>query len=148
MPLRCDYGGAVYRKRRKTKRPFDADQALHVTMRSSRATGDWSFQHRRNKGTIHLLVLDTAERYGIKIHRWENVFNHLHFLIEVADREDLKAFLRVLPQRIMFAVTGARKGSPKGRFFDQVAWSRITCSITSGRTLLSRLDSAAQRSRS
>jgi REP element-mobilizing transposase RayT len=119
------HGGNSRRGLRKIARPVVTGKPMHVVLKSSRARGAWSFWNRRNKGTVHLLVLDTSERYGIDILKWENVGNHLHFVLTTPSRKAFQAFLRVLAQRIMFAVTGARKGNPAGKFFDQIAWSRV-----------------------
>jgi len=120
-----EHGGSLRKNRRKIARPFCAKRPIHVTMRSSRARGAWSFLHRSNKGIVHLLVLDTAERYDIRIHKWQNVGNHLHLVVQATSRKLFQSFLRVLPQRIVFAVTGTRKNNPIGRFFDEIAHSRV-----------------------
>jgi hypothetical protein len=124
-PTHLEHGGSIRKGLRKLARPFDRRRPMHIVMRSNRAYGTWSFLHRRNKGTVFLLVLDTAARYQIRIYSWENVGNHLHFAAKAPSRRALRAFLRVLPQRIMFVVTGARKGRPRGRFFHEIAYSRI-----------------------
>jgi hypothetical protein len=120
-----EHGGIVRKGRRKLRRPLDTKRSLHVVLRSSKARGGNSFLHRRNKGTIHLLLIDTAARYGIKIYGYENVGNHIHLVIRGRTRRCLQAFLKVFPQRLMFQVTGARKGQPRGRFFDAIAYSRV-----------------------
>jgi hypothetical protein len=120
-----DHGGSIRKGKRKIQRPFDRKRPMHLVLRSSRATKNWSFLHRRNKGAIHGLVLDLAEKYGVKLYKYENVGNHLHLLAKFPSRRELKAFLRVLAQGVMFQVTGARKGKPQGRFFDAIAYSRV-----------------------
>ena len=125
---RREHGGDVRKGKRKLARPLSPKQPLHLVLRSSKARGAWSFL--RHKGVLHLLVHDTAERYGIKVFRYENVGNHLHLVVQGRRRSRLRAFLRVFPQRVMFAVTGARKGNPQGRFFDRIAYSRV---VTWGR---------------
>jgi REP element-mobilizing transposase RayT len=119
------HGGVVRLGKRKCARPIAVKRPMHLVMRSTRARGDWSFLHKRNKGVIQLLLLDCAERFGVKIFRYENVGNHMHLLVQARSRKSLQAFLRVFPQRVMFAVTGARCGSPKGRFFDRIVFSRV-----------------------
>lgn len=119
------HGGNSRKGLRKIARPIAVGKPMHLILKSSRARGAWSFWSRRNKGIIHLLVLDTSERYGVDILKWENVGNHLHFVLTTPSRTAFHAFLRVLAQRIMFAVTGARRGNPVGKFFDQIAWSRV-----------------------
>lgn len=120
-----EYGGSTRKGKRKIQRPFDRKRPVHLVFRSSRAKGSWSFLHRRNKGAIYALLQDLATRYGIKLYKYENVGNHLHLLAKFPSRRELKAFLRVFAQRVMFLVTGACKGSPKGQFFDAVAYSRV-----------------------
>jgi|GEM_PF-6790020 len=53
------------------------------------------------------------------------VHGGLHFVLTTPSRKAFQAFLRVLAQRIMFAVTGARRGNSVGKFFNQIAWSRV-----------------------
>jgi hypothetical protein len=120
-----EHGGSIRKGKRKIQRPFDRKRPMHLVMRSTRATMDWSFLHRRNKGAIHGLVVDLAKKYGVKLYKYENVGNHLHLLAKFPSRRELKAFLRVLAQAVMFQVTGARKGKPQGRFFDAIVYSRV-----------------------
>jgi hypothetical protein len=69
--------------------------------------------------------VDLCGRYGVKLYRYENVGNHLHLIVRFPSRRELRAFLRVFAQGVMFLVTGARKGQPKGRFFDAIAYTRV-----------------------
>ena len=119
------HGGSLRQGKRKIARPIDSKRALHVVLRSYRARGDWSMLTKRNKGIVALLVDDTAKRFGVKVYRFENVGNHLHILLRGRRRREIQNFLRVLPQRIMFQITGARKGNPRGRFWDVLAYSRV-----------------------
>jgi hypothetical protein len=120
-----DYGGNVRAGKRKIQRPFDRKRPVHLVFRSSRAKGEWSFLNRRNKGRVHALLLELTQKYGIKLYQFENVGNHLHLLAKFPGRSELKTFLRVFTQRLMFLVTGARKGNPRGRFFDGIAYSKV-----------------------
>ena len=120
-----EHGGIVRKGRRKLARPFDRRRSMHVVLRSTRARGSWSFLHRRHKGYIHALLVDLCEEYGVKLYKYENVGNHLHLLVRFPTRPQMQAFLRVFAQRVMFLVTGARKGQPQGRFFDAIAYSRV-----------------------
>jgi REP element-mobilizing transposase RayT len=124
-PNLLEYGGISRKGRRKIRRPFDPKRAMHLVMRASRARGAWSFLHRRNKAHVYALLLDLCERYSVKLYGFENVGNHLHLIVKFPSRWELKAFLRVFAQRLMFLITGARKGDPKGRFFDAIAYTRV-----------------------
>ncbi len=119
------HGGVVRQGKRKCARPIAVKRPMHLVLRSTKARGAWSFLHKRNKGGIHLLLLDCADRFGVKVFRYENVGNHLHLLVQARSRKSLQHFLKVFPQRVMFAVTGARCGRPQGRFFDFIAFSRV-----------------------
>jgi REP element-mobilizing transposase RayT len=127
---RREHGGSIRKGKRKLARPYSTMQPLHLVMRSSRAKGRWSFLHSRNRGIILGLVAETADRYGIRVDRFENVGNHLHFIVQGKKRILIRSFFKVLPQRIMFSITGAKKGNPVGRFFDGIVYSRV---VTSGR---------------
>lgn len=115
-----------------------------MVFRSARARGPWSFLHQKNKGAIHQLLQELAQEYGVRVYRYENVGNHIHLLARFGERRFLRAFLRVFPQRVMFHVTGARKGQPRGRFFDAIAYSRI---VEWGREFRAVKDSPWQRIR-
>ncbi len=80
---------------------------------------------KQNKNMVKYLVNDTAKRYDVKLYGWENVGNHLHLHVRVRSRRALQNFLRVLPERIVFAVTGCRSGRPIGQFWTELAFSRI-----------------------
>jgi REP element-mobilizing transposase RayT len=122
-PARREHGGDVRKGKRKLARPLVTKRPMHLTLRSSKAKGVWSFL--KHKGLIHLTLLGTAERFQIKVLGFENVGNHLHLIIQGKSRKQITKFLRVLPQQIMFLVTKARKGAPQGRFFDEIIYSRI-----------------------
>ena len=98
---------------------------MHLVLRSSRAVGEWSFLRGKNRGLVNALAESLARRYGVKILGFENVGNHLHLIVQGKSRPLLQAFLRTLPAKIAFAVTGARKGNPVGRFFDQIVFTRV-----------------------
>lgn len=56
---------------------------------------------------------------------FENVGNHLHLVVQGKSRPLLQSFLRTLPAKIAFGVTGAKKGNPVGRFFDDLLFTRV-----------------------
>jgi REP element-mobilizing transposase RayT len=120
-----EHGGTTRLGKRKIARPLTTKKPLHVIFRATKARGLLSFMHRKNKADIHILLLDTAKRFGIRIDRYENVGNHIHLVMQGKKRAQIQAFLRVFPQRVMFHVTGACKGNPQGRFFDYIAYSRV-----------------------
>jgi hypothetical protein len=117
------HGGEPRIGKRKVARPICTKRPLHLVLKSSRAKGPWSFY--QHKDAIKKLLKTSARQYGVRVLGYENVGNHLHLLIQGKNRPLLRAFLKVFPQRLMFQVTGARKGNPQGRFFDHILFSRV-----------------------
>jgi REP element-mobilizing transposase RayT len=132
------HGGELSLGKRKTFRPIDPKQALHVVMRSSKAKGQLSMLHPKNCNSIEKFVHKTAKRWGVRLYRYANVGNHLHLLIQVPTREAWKRFSKELSGGIAQILTGARKGSAlmrsqdpslpesaKRGFWDHLVFTRI-----------------------
>ncbi len=66
-----------------------------------------------------------AGRFGIRIYDFANVGTHLHLLVRARRRDAFQAFLRSFAGIVARRVTGARRGRPIGRFFSDLAWSRV-----------------------
>jgi hypothetical protein len=98
---------------------------MHLVMRSTLAVGEWSLRRPENARIVDLLRAELTKRYGIKVYRFSNNGNHLHFLLR-GRRRAIQTFLRVFLGRLAALVTGARKALPLGRrFWDLPAWTRI-----------------------
>jgi len=117
------HGGSHARGKRKTARPIATKRTMLLTLKSSRARGEWSL-HRFEKA-IEERVNALAKRFRVRVYRSVNVGNHLHLALRASSRREFQNFLRVLTQAIAFLVTGARKGNPIGKFWDALACSRI-----------------------
>ncbi|MCM2323181.1 MAG: hypothetical protein NDJ90_07945, partial [Oligoflexia bacterium] len=63
------HGGEVTQGKRKTARPFDRKQALHVVLRSSMARGERSLLHPRHCNHVRALTERLAKRWGIAVYR-------------------------------------------------------------------------------
>jgi REP element-mobilizing transposase RayT len=112
------HGGDLNHGKRKTLRPIDPKQALHVVLKSSKAKGEFSFLHPRHCNSIELFVKRTARKWGVRLYRYANVGNHLHLLVQVPTREAWKQFSKELSGGIAQLVTGAQKGSALSRSND------------------------------
>src|SRR5258707_14174494 len=66
-----------------------------------------------------------ARRFGVRVYDFANVGSDLHRLIRSDRRETFQAFLRSFAGIVARRVTGARRGTPVGRFFSGLAWSRV-----------------------
>jgi REP element-mobilizing transposase RayT len=129
--LNASHGGDLAPGKRKTARPIDPKQALHVVLRSSIARGDQSMLRSKYCQPIHDFAHELAERWGVRIYRFANVGNHIHLLLKVPSRAVWRRFIRELAGGIAVIVTGARKGAglkknERGRgFWDELVFTRI-----------------------
>jgi REP element-mobilizing transposase RayT len=128
--LRTKHGHGILQGRRKEARPLSPKLPLHVTFRSAKARGELSFLHPRNARRVSAKARELAKRFQVRIHQYANSGNHLHLLIEGKTRKGLQDFLRAMGARIAGIVTGAKKGSPFGKFWDGLVFSRV---VTRGR---------------
>ena len=120
---RTVHGGEVRRGLRKLERPVSTRRPMHVVLVSRRAVGSWSLlQHRR---AVREALRQMAGRFGIRIYDFANVGTHLHLLVRARRRDAFQAFLRSFAGIVARRVTGARRGRPIGRFFSDLAWSRV-----------------------
>lgn len=132
------HGGEHTKNKRKTRRPFDPKQALHVVLRSSQARGKFSMLSPRHCNHIRNLMDRLKMRWGVSVYRYANVGNHIHLLIRAKSRSDWQGFIRELSGGIAMMVTGAKKGnglersktaglpeSAKRGFWDHLVFTRI-----------------------
>jgi REP element-mobilizing transposase RayT len=127
---RSEHGGDVRHRRRKLERPVSTRRAMHVTLHSERAIGEWSLlRHTRE---VREALRDCGRRTGVRIYDFANVGSHLHLLVRARRRDAFQAFLRSFAGIVARRVTGARKGRPiqGGHFWRALAWSRV---VTWGR---------------
>ena len=125
-PEPTSHGGSRSVGKRKTTRPFDRRQAIHVTLRASGATREWSMLAHKHKGYVYLEGDRIARKSNIKLYRFVNVGNHLHLVVKARSQKDFQRFLRVLTGKIAMLVTGARKGKPLAkRFWDLLAHTKL-----------------------
>lgn len=120
-----EHGGDVRKGKRKLARPLDTKRPLHVVLRSSRATREWSTLRSSVAGRIRNDARRLAWRYGLTLYRYANVGNHIHMLTRARSHPGLQCFLRVFAGVTAKRVTGARRGRAAGKFWDRLAYSRI-----------------------
>ena len=130
--FRTEHGGDLYKGRRKEARPLATKKPLHLVLRSSRARGSWSLLHSSHRRGIASLLRSTARASEVSVIQVANSGNHLHLILQGKTRKGLQKFLRMLPALLARKITGAKKASPKGRFWDGLAYTRI---VTWGREL-------------
>ena len=121
------FGGNIYAGNPKYKRPFYSSLALHVVLRSSRATGKNSMLEDHNRQKIKWLIRKQAKRFGVNLYRYSNNGNHIHLLVKPgADRGNFQSFLRAVSGLIARLVLKAERGRAKSvKFWDSRPFSRI-----------------------
>lgn len=120
-----EHGGSLRRGKRKIIRPLDPKRPLHVVLRSLRAKGEWSLNHRKNRAVVSAVVYEEAHKSGVIVQHFANVGNHLHIVICGPTRKAIQRFLRVVPGQIAMKVMKAAKGAARGRFWEKLAYSRV-----------------------
>jgi REP element-mobilizing transposase RayT len=123
--IRLTHGGAKTQGKRKIARPIDPKRPLHVVLKSSRAKGEWSMLHPKKAKHVDTRSQAIAKKWGIRIYRQANVGNHIHFLLSTPSRRAFQGFLRELSGTLAMLITGAHKGNPVGKFWDQLAYSAV-----------------------
>jgi REP element-mobilizing transposase RayT len=98
-----------------------------VVLRSSKALGRQSLLRPVHSRLIQKRLEETAGRWGVKVHRFANVGNHLHLLIRARSRSAWQGFIREFSGSVAMLVTGARKGHALGekRFWDHLVFTRL-----------------------
>ena len=120
------HGGEYSVGKRKTARPFSSKKPIHMTMRSSWASGEYSLRRPEHQKFIRELVEELSEKWHVKVYELSINSNHLHFLIRGKTRLGFQNFLRVLAGQVASFVTRAKKGiALKKRFWDLPAFTRL-----------------------
>lgn len=101
------YGGDLRKTRiGRGARPLATRQTMHLVLRSSKATGEWSFRHPRNRRRVKTIITKFANKNGVRILSMANVGNHLHLHIKLSTQFAYGSFIRAITGAIAQAVTG------------------------------------------
>lgn len=110
MKHRYAFGGELLRKKmNRTARPFSSRHSMHMILKSSRAAGRNSFGYGGHPRAVRQLIDRHCVKYGVKLIRYSNNFNHLHMHLKFTSRAVYLRFVRSLTGSLAMAVTGARK---------------------------------------
>jgi REP element-mobilizing transposase RayT len=119
------HGGNLGKGKRKTRRPIAIKTPMHLILKSDNAKGRLSLLRRENASFIRSFLPKLAKRHMVRVYEFSNVGNHLHLAVLAKHRRLFQNFLRILGAQIAVKVTGAKKGSPTGKFWTQPAFTRI-----------------------
>ena len=105
---------------------FNGASPMHIVLRFyARARGAWSLRRRRTEVGIRVVLRALARRHGVRVYEFAVTSNHLHAVLRAKTRAQFQAFLRAFAGVVARLATGARRGHPVGRFWDDLAYSRV-----------------------
>lgn len=124
-PDNC-FGGAYFKNYNpREARPISPRKALHLTLRSSMAKGQFSMRRPELQGKIWDIIEKHAQKHGIRLYEYANAGNHLHLLIRVKRQDDYRRFIRAITGLIARAVKRCQRGRPlEGKFWDARPFTR------------------------
>jgi REP element-mobilizing transposase RayT len=131
------YGGDLQTKRkgRAYARPLSTKHTMHLTLRSTKATGKMSFL--RYKKEIQALLKKFAHKNNIQLVSSANVGNHLHLQIKLSRRDNYKPFIRAITAAIAMKVSGRNKWTVQKMKASEMDPSSST-SVNGGTSVVSR----------
>ncbi|MBS1971865.1 MAG: transposase [Bdellovibrionales bacterium] len=122
---RTTHGGIESKGRRKEYRPLSEKKWIHLTLKSSKAKGPWSFLTPKNQQIIREILKSKSKKWGVQIAEVINVGNHLHIKLKFKYREGFQNFLRSVTALIARKITNARRGHAAGKFWQGLAFTRV-----------------------
>jgi REP element-mobilizing transposase RayT len=123
-----EFGGSKKLKKAHAReaRPISVKRPMHLVMRSTLATGEKSFLRAKRARKIEELVHRLGKEKGVKVYRFANSGNHLHFIVLPRSREAFKSYIRAITGIIARLTLGVEKGSGLGkRFWDAKPYTKI-----------------------
>ena len=122
---RTEHGGGLRTGARKLVRPLAIKSPMHIVLRSSRAKGTRSMLSKAYFPRVTAIVFKFAKSKDVHIAQFANVGNHLHLLVQARTKSGFQRFLRTITGLIARLIMGAVKGRPSGKFWDNLAFSRV-----------------------
>lgn len=124
--ISLEHGGALNKNKRKNIRPLTTKKPIHVTLRSSKARGVYSLLNFNRK--IEKVISKSAAKFAVTVYKKANSGNHLHLQIRGKKRDGIQNFFRSISSQIARLITGAKKGKPFGKFWDNLIYTRVLSS--------------------
>lgn len=124
------YGGTLLNSRegRQHGRPIDTKNSMHLVLKSSKAKNEYSFRRPIHAQKIKTIIKTFSNKYGILVHSYANVGNHLHLHLKISNRNTYAPFIRAVTASIAMWVSGKNrwnKNSLEGKFWDFRPFTRV-----------------------
>jgi putative transposase len=127
----CFGGRLLTKSANRHARPVSTKETMHLVLKSSKAKGRYSFRSGQNAARVKSIIESQCAKFGVKLIRFSNNFNHLHLHTKFPSRVIYVMFIKSLTAKLTLAVTGASKARPiksifgaKG-FWDHRPFSRV-----------------------
>jgi len=121
-----EFGGSYLKGNAREERPISAKRPMHLVMRSTLARGERSFLNKSKARQIESLVHKLAKEKGVKVYRFANSGNHLHFLLLPSSREAFHSYIRAISGLIARISLGVERGKALGlKFWDARPYTKI-----------------------
>lgn len=119
---RTEHGGPTKGKRKK-KRPLVPGAITHTVFKSSKAVGALSF--RTNQKTVRSLLKERSRKFHIEILSFVIMKNHIHIQSRFRSSKHFQNFLRTFAAMLARKLTKASRGKAFGKFWDELAFTRV-----------------------
>jgi REP element-mobilizing transposase RayT len=125
------YGGDLRKKaENRGSRPLVfRSGSMHLTLRSLKAKGIYSFQYSSKRERVKNFVYSFSQRKGVKILSFANVGNHIHLHVRLHNHSLYKAWIRGLSSGLAMISHGLeglkRLKVLKQKFWEQRPFSRV-----------------------
>lgn len=96
-------GGQAMAGKRKSQRPLSTKSPIHLILES-----DCSRVFHPGNKSLNNLIRTTAKTFHIHIYDVAINWSHIHFLIQIRERQDYVRFIRALTSLLTTAITKAR----------------------------------------
>jgi REP element-mobilizing transposase RayT len=137
-----EHGGSLSLNKRRSRRPLNIREPVHLVLRSDLARGSRSLL--RHQQTVHRVLHKFARRFRIRVYEKAICGNHIHCLVKAQTRRELQHFFRVFAGQVAQEIlkqfpltkserarswggTPARRPHPKNRrsFWSVSLYSRV-----------------------
>lgn len=134
---RGEHGGSLALSKRRSRRPINIKNPVHLVLRSDLANGSRSLL--RNQVLILRILQKFSWRFRIRVYEKAICGNHIHLVVRAHSRRDLQNFFRVfagqvaqeillkfpLQKREEKAFVGLRGGTPMHLKNQRTFWSLL-----------------------
>lgn len=95
---RSEHGGSFSVKSRRSRRPLNTDNPVHLVLRSEIAFGERSL--KRNRRIVLRTLFKFSKRFKVKVYEKAVCSNHIHCVVKAPNRRAMQNFFRVFAGQV------------------------------------------------